>query len=360
MAPSVSVVIPFFREGALLGDCVESVLSQSFSDLDIVLVDNNATEGTRELANRFAARYPKTIRVIHEAEQGTCSARNRGIREAGGEYIALMDGDDMMKPDRIKMQYETIRGEEGISLVSCHHDSISHDGKTILQRDRAELSQGSKNIHELKGLLRSLLLPLKLPHHPTFDLFSASFLFFKRQAAIDAGLFDTRLNPRDKEDWEFSLRLFETGKFVNVPQSLQFYREESAASRQFKIKALYKRKTYLHEQKFFSILWERYGKYPENGKVFRRLQAFSLKRFGQSLMQFSQGKDLGRALFRRALIADPSDLRSWKLYIKSLSPSTLHPRFFDFRDTKTDELDVDLILAEEFLQIPPSVSPDPR
>jgi len=353
MSPQISVVIPFLREGNLLGESIESVLAQSFTDFEIVLVDNNANQETRNIANLYTSKYSKSVKLFHESEQGACSARNLGIRMANGKYIALLDADDLMKSDRLGTQLEILKNRPDISLVSCFHDSMSHDGKTILQADRPELSYGSEGIREWKSLLHNLFKPLNLPHYMSFDLFSAPFYLFRKEDAIKAGLFDPRMNPRDKDDWEFSFRLFEIGGFFHVPKSLQFYREESSGSRKFKNKDLLKMGAFLQEQKFFAILWERYGTpFPGNLTAFKRLQAFSLKRFGCTLMSHSQGKDAGKKMLARALMAYPRDLRSWKLYIKALAPSRMHPRFFEFDQERMDDLEIDMETAESFLKIP--------
>lgn len=353
MSPQISVVIPFLKGGNLLGESIESVLTQSFTDFEIVLVDNNATQESRSIANLYVSKYPKTVKLFQEPEQGISSATNLGIRKAIGRYIALLDSDDLMKPDRLHIQLDILKNRPDISLVSCFHDSMSHDGKTILQADKPELSVGSKNIREWKSLLHNLFKPLNLPHYMSFDLFSATFYLFRKEDGIKVGLFDPRMNPRDKQDWEFSFRMFEIGGFFHVPQSLQFFREESPETRKFKNKDLLKMKTFLQEQKFFAILWERYGNpFPENLMAFKRLQAFSLKRFGCNLMQHPQGKDAGKKLLARALMASPRDLRSWKLFIKALAPSGMHPVFFEFDKERTDNLEIDMTVAESFLKIP--------
>ena len=170
-----------------------------------------------------------------------------------------------MKPERIKIQYEFLKENPTASLVSCFHDSLSHDGKVVLEVNKPELSYGNQGIYEWKSLIHNLFIPLKLTYHKSFDLFSATFFFFRKEDSIKIGLFDKRMNPRDKQDWEFSLRMFEIGKFLHVPISLQYFREESVETRKYKNKDVTQLYTMIQEQKFFSILWERYGKnIPEN------------------------------------------------------------------------------------------------
>jgi glycosyltransferase involved in cell wall biosynthesis len=355
---TISVIIPFYKEGKFLGDAIESVLAQTIQDFEIILVDNNATEETRQIATYFAQRHPNTIRILHEPEQGAPSARNHGILNAKGEFIALLDGDDMMKPERLARQLETLRCQPDVSLVSCYHDFVAYDGKKIIEKNIPELSYNSKNIFEFKKILKQLFLPFNFPYIDSFDLFSAPFLFFKRENAIKAGLFDTRLNPRDKDDWEFTLRMFMLGKFVLIPESLEFYRDENPQTRKLKMKELHKKRVILHEQKFIGILWEKYGlDYPQNYSTFKKLIAFTLKRFGCHMMGFTRGKKIGRVFLKRAVVLYPSDIRAWKFYIKSLSPKCFYPRLFEFDNLKeTDiELDIDLNDSRMFLKWPPFI-----
>ena len=75
MFPTVSVIIPFYREGPFLIPAIESVFQQTFQDWEMVLVDNNASEDTRQIARHYATAFPEKVRLFHEPEQGVISAR---------------------------------------------------------------------------------------------------------------------------------------------------------------------------------------------------------------------------------------------------------------------------------------------
>lgn len=356
MTPRVSVVIPIFREGFLLEHAICSVLEQTFQNFELILVDNNATEETRRMAESYVSSRGDKVRLIQEKVQGACSARNKGILNAKGTYIALLDGDDIMKPERLERQLMALENQKDVSLVSCHHDVISHDGKEIIQRNIPELSYSSKNVLELKRILRKLFEPLGLHPLETFDLFSAPFLFFRKADAIKAGLFDVRMNPRDKDDWEFCMRMFTIGKFSHLPEVLQFYRSENLHTRAYKLKDMHQKKTLLQEQKFIGILWERFGApFPQNHQIFKHLMAFTLKRFGCYLMGFSQGKPTGKEFLNRAIKYDPWDTRSWKFLVKAYAPGPLHPRLFEFDSERHDQLDFDEDFSRSYLEWPPSI-----
>ena len=131
--PSISVVIPCFRAGALLAEAVESVLAQTETDWELILVDNNASEETKEVIFRFVRKYPDKIRSVCELEQGSSSARNRGIMEAHGFFVAFLDDDDQMYPDRLSLQKEALLNREDAVLCFGGIDGVSHDGRRVVR-----------------------------------------------------------------------------------------------------------------------------------------------------------------------------------------------------------------------------------
>lgn len=353
MNPEVSVILAFYKEGKVLESAIESVLSQTFQSWELILVDNNATSETRYVADSYAQKHPDRIRVYHEPEQGICSARNRGILEAKGEFIACLDGDDLMKPERLRRQYDVLSSRPDLALVGCHYDLLSFDGTRILEYNIQGFAHRSQNILEWKSYLQALYRPLNLPHQKSFDLFAGAVLFFRKKDAVEVGLFNTLLNPRDLDDFEFCLRMFERGGFELIPEPLQFYRAESSETRSTKYKDKNTKKALMKLQIFFSILWERYGKnFPENHRIFRRLQAFHLINFGSFLMRCSHGKEIGASFIRRGLLADPLDIRNWKWALKTFFPKRFHKRFFDYDFEDEEYLDFDKNFSDNFLRWP--------
>jgi glycosyltransferase involved in cell wall biosynthesis len=103
--PRVSVIIIFFNAADFLQEAIESVLSQTYEHWELLLVDDGSNDGSSELARKYASQNPSRIRYLeHEGHQnwGMSAARNLGIRNASGEYIAFLDADDYWLPNRLE------------------------------------------------------------------------------------------------------------------------------------------------------------------------------------------------------------------------------------------------------------------
>lgn len=91
----ISIIVPVYNINEYLSTCVKSILGQSYSNFEVILVDDGSTDGSGELCDKLA-KDDKRIVVIHQKNQGTGAARNSGIRKANGEYIGFVDGDDFI------------------------------------------------------------------------------------------------------------------------------------------------------------------------------------------------------------------------------------------------------------------------
>lgn len=95
--PKISIIMPVYNAGKFLNKAVDSILSQSFSDFELIMVDDGSKDGSSERCDEFAALDPRVV-VIHQKNGGICSARNTGLRIAKGEYIGFSDHDDEFLP----------------------------------------------------------------------------------------------------------------------------------------------------------------------------------------------------------------------------------------------------------------------
>jgi GT2 family glycosyltransferase len=113
MSPRFSVVVPVFNREKLVGPTIDSVLAQTFTNYEIIVVDDGSTDGTAEVLRLYGSQ----IKVIRQENRGPDVARDRGIRMATGEYVALMDSDDLMWPHALATYDRIIRACHAPALI---------------------------------------------------------------------------------------------------------------------------------------------------------------------------------------------------------------------------------------------------
>lgn len=119
----VSIIVPAYNISSYLPACIESVLAQTFTDFELILVDDGSTDDTLSVCNSYSKRDER-IEVIHKINGGVSSARNSGIDASHGEWIAFIDGDDIIEPDYLE-KLLSLSDTESVDLVCCNLDIIN-------------------------------------------------------------------------------------------------------------------------------------------------------------------------------------------------------------------------------------------
>jgi len=122
--PLVSVTIPVFNGQATVADAVRSVLAQSYPNVELIVVDDGSTDGTWDVLMGFGS----SIRAIRQENSGIASARNRGLREARGALLALMDADDLCEPERIAAQVRFLADQPEVLLCCSDFSAFNAQG----------------------------------------------------------------------------------------------------------------------------------------------------------------------------------------------------------------------------------------
>lgn len=130
----ISVIIPLYNKERQIRATLESVLRQSYTDYEIVVVDDGSTDGSASVVESI---QDARLRLIRQENGGVSAARNRGIREAWGEYVAFLDADDLWESDFLKTLHQLSVLYPDCSVYACNYDFVSPDGThrpTIIRR----------------------------------------------------------------------------------------------------------------------------------------------------------------------------------------------------------------------------------
>ena len=198
--PTVSVVIPAYNTAGMIAECLDSVLAQTYRDFEIIVVNDGSPD--THLLERALLPYQQQIGYIGQRNRGPSGARNRGILQATGEYVAFLDSDDKWLPNHLSDLVSMLLQDPCLDLVYADY---------VLVRDGRRVGHGF-------GLE---------PQHPpvTFEKIlteecavGTSSAVAKRQALIDAGLFDERF--RCCEDFDLWLRISFHGAKISYHNGL--------------------------------------------------------------------------------------------------------------------------------------------
>lgn len=129
----VSVIVPVYNIKKYIERCLKSLLVQNYKNIEIIVVDDGATDGSGEICDRFA-KLDNRVRVFHKKNGGLSSARNFGIKKARGEYICLVDGDDYVERDFVGAMLEIAEGKNA-DIVVCGYNGMVPADKTLSGKD---------------------------------------------------------------------------------------------------------------------------------------------------------------------------------------------------------------------------------
>ena len=113
--PALTVIVPFYNVESYLAECLDSIISQSFEDFEVLLVDDGSPDGSRRIAEDYAAQDPR-LRLVVQENKGLGAARNHGVREARGHYLTFVDSDDVIPPNAFRKLMVSAR-ESGSDIV---------------------------------------------------------------------------------------------------------------------------------------------------------------------------------------------------------------------------------------------------
>ena len=125
--PLISVIIPTYNRSEYICDAVDSVLAQTYGNIEIIIIDDGSTDNTEELLRRYGSK----VKYIRQDNAGPSAARNNGIRNARGDLLAFLDSDDIWLSEKLERQIQLMEQSGGIGLVGCGSITIDSSGRAI-------------------------------------------------------------------------------------------------------------------------------------------------------------------------------------------------------------------------------------
>ena len=214
MSPTVSVIIPAFNDAQHIRQSIQSVLAQTFEDWDLIVVDDGSTDETAAVAGSFS---DSRIRCVRQQNGGQASARNTGITNTHGEFVAFLDADDLWLPEKLDRQIE-IAHQTGAGIVYC-------DGYVFFDSGNDERSDFFAIV---PGLNDGATMVTLLYQYNRIATLSA---MVSRNVIESVGLFDESRLFQNCEDYELWLRLARAGHtFYGMPDKLMRYRRHGSST----------------------------------------------------------------------------------------------------------------------------------
>jgi glycosyltransferase involved in cell wall biosynthesis len=208
--PRICVVVPAFNAAEWLGPTLQSVVTGTFRDVDVVVVDDGSSDITAEVAQSFGP----PVRVLRQSNRGMSASRNRGIEASDAEFIALLDADDVWHPRKLELQIEVMDAMPEVGL--CFSEFFSWNGNSPpgfdTSVDRSLDARLSGWIYH-QMILTNFVLP--------------SSAFLRRSAVQRLGPF--LCDNQQTDDWEYFVRASRTFPVAKLASPLVAYRQTSGS-----------------------------------------------------------------------------------------------------------------------------------
>ena len=208
--PLVSVVMPVYNSERYLAEAIESILAQTFTDFELIIVDDASEDRSADIIRGYQKQDARIQFVQLQQNEGPGSARNRGIRAAGGQYIAAMDSDDISLPERLRLQVEYLGSNPEVGAVGVGTQKVNAD----LSPRSAFRLPGSHALIALEMIAGGMAIV-------------RASMMMRRRFLLSSGGYDMHPEFKISTDSELTLRLlWETGiRYGNILETQYLYRQ---------------------------------------------------------------------------------------------------------------------------------------
>lgn len=147
MAKVISIIIPAYNVEKYIGDCLDSVINQTYKDLDIVVIDDGSSDSTPQIVDMYAARDKRVV-AIHKPNGGLGGARNAGLKRASGDYVLFLDSDDWLEPECCEIALDRIEARNAELLFFEYYKEYKNKSVCMKTYDSSELMVDRKGQSE--------------------------------------------------------------------------------------------------------------------------------------------------------------------------------------------------------------------
>ncbi len=215
--PLVSVIIPAYNAEAFIGQTLKSVLSQTYKNIEVLVVDDGSLDRTAEIVE-FWAQKDRRVILLKQSNAGVAAARNLAIKKSQGEYIAPIDADDIWYPQKLEKQVQCmLEADQSVGLVYAWSAYIDAEDNIIGEYSSFQYL----NMRSMEGYVYPAMLQMNM-------LGNGSVPLIRRSCFDKIGFYNCKLkeqNAQGCEDWDIYLRIAEVYQFRVVPEFLIGYRQ---------------------------------------------------------------------------------------------------------------------------------------
>ncbi len=201
--PFVSILIPVFNSLPYIREAMDSIFNQTYINFEVVIINDGSNDGTEQILRNYASKH-QSIKLIEQENHGYCAALNCGIEYCSGKYVARMDSDDIMHPQRIELQVKFMEENPDVSILGSAIQYIDENGNL-----------GRCHYYPKSTSISSMIFDESPVAHPSS--------FMRKDLFLQIGKYRANLYPA--EDYDLWLRAFSANiKIENLQKILLFYR----------------------------------------------------------------------------------------------------------------------------------------
>lgn len=297
----VSVVMPTYNHCDFIGMSIESVLNQTYENMELIIIDNHSVDDTREVVSAYSSRDKRIKYVLYDNNGFIANSRNRGIGMSGGEYVAFIDSDDLWYADKLQKQIALFNAHD-VGLVYCGAQKIDENSDLIIGTNKLK-----RCYH---GYVLSELLSFKLS-------FACSSVVV-RKSILEIYNMGFALDRQGAEDWDLWIRLAEHTKICCAEGILVGYRVHgNATSKNYKMMYRSKITTLNDFRDRFRHICESENSYDRRSllKAYRHSYIKCMDMYANHLLGENEYREVGAVVFDMLKLKTCS-IRAWMMLLK--------------------------------------------